>query len=150
MAFIPGLELSRRFYWEAVRPVLEGSFGGLRHSAALIGPGSETLGFDDEMSTDHGWGPRLQLFLQFGNARGLARPDSWETHAEDVPKIIDTALREELPHSFLGLRPNGTRRISVNRTMMTMGSSCWRPRNSGPVNHRVETQTISACFSAGT
>ncbi|MDE0312275.1 MAG: hypothetical protein OXI52_08420, partial [Caldilineaceae bacterium] len=63
MKYISGMELSRRFYWEAVRPVLERSFCGLPHAAALIGAGSETLGFDDEMSTDHGWGPRLQLFL---------------------------------------------------------------------------------------
>ena len=66
MGFIPGLELSRRFYWEAVRPVLEGSFGGLPHSAALIGPGSETLGFDDEMSTDHGWGAAAAAFPAAG------------------------------------------------------------------------------------
>ena len=69
MAFIPGLELSRRFYWEAVRPVLDGLWPGLPHAAALIGAGSETLGFDDEMSTDHGWGPRLQLLL---------RPEHWD------------------------------------------------------------------------
>jgi len=56
--FIPGLELSRRFYWEAVRPVLDAEFPGLRHSAALIGTGSEVLGFDTPMSSDHHWGPR--------------------------------------------------------------------------------------------
>jgi len=44
--FIPGLELARRFYWEGVRPVLDTEFRGLRHSAALIGTGSEVLGFD--------------------------------------------------------------------------------------------------------
>ena len=35
--FTPGLELARRFYWEAVRPVLDAKFPDLRHSAALIG-----------------------------------------------------------------------------------------------------------------
>ena len=64
MTFIPGMELSRRFYWEAVRPVLDRLCPGVAHSAALIGSGSETLGFDDEMSRDHNWGPRLQLFLR--------------------------------------------------------------------------------------
>ena len=48
--FIPGLELARRFYWEAVRPILDADFPGLRHSAALIGAGSEVLGFDTPMS----------------------------------------------------------------------------------------------------
>ncbi len=35
--FIPGIELARRFYREAVRPVLDAEFPGLPHSAALIG-----------------------------------------------------------------------------------------------------------------
>ena len=108
--------------------MLEGSFGGLRHSAALIGPGSETLGFDDEMSTDHGWGPRLQLFL---------RPDSWETHAEE----IDTALREELPHSFLGYPTNFSEPDHDDNGVQLLEAT-----ESGPVNHRVETQTISEFF----
>ena len=61
--FIKGLELSRVFYEEAVRPILVASFPELAYSAALIGPGSEILGFDTPLSTDHDWGPRLRLFL---------------------------------------------------------------------------------------
>ncbi|HXZ63135.1 MAG TPA: DUF4037 domain-containing protein [Streptosporangiaceae bacterium] len=61
--FIPGLELARLFYAEAVRPLLDENFPGLPHTAALIGPGSEVLGLDTPRSTDHDWGPRLQLFL---------------------------------------------------------------------------------------
>ena len=61
--FIPGLELSRLLYAEVVRPLLDSAYPGLRYSAALIGPGSEVLGFDSARSTDHDWGPRLQLFL---------------------------------------------------------------------------------------
>ncbi len=61
--FIPGLELSRLFYTEQVRPLLDASFPGLAHTAALIGWGSDVLGFDTPRSTDHDWGPRLQLFL---------------------------------------------------------------------------------------
>ena len=61
--FIPGLELSRLLYAEVVRPLLDSAYPGLGHSAALIGPGSEVLGFDSARSTDHDWGPRLQLFL---------------------------------------------------------------------------------------
>ncbi len=41
MTFLSGIELSRRFYAEAVAPVVGGP-----HSAALVGPGSEVLGFD--------------------------------------------------------------------------------------------------------
>jgi hypothetical protein len=62
-AFIPGQELSRLFYRNTVRPILDATFPGLRHSAALLGRGSDVLGFDDEMSTDHDWTPRVLLFL---------------------------------------------------------------------------------------
>jgi len=61
--FIPGIELARLFYAEQVRPLLASAFPRLPHSAALIGWGSEVLGFDTARSTDHNWGPRLQLFL---------------------------------------------------------------------------------------
>lgn len=61
--FVPGIELSRRHYEEVVRPLLHARFRGLPHSAALLGRGSEVLGYDDEMSTDHDWGPRLLLFV---------------------------------------------------------------------------------------
>ncbi|OFW75121.1 MAG: hypothetical protein A2Y55_10590 [Actinobacteria bacterium RBG_16_68_12] len=58
--FVPGRELARAFYEEAVAPLL----GDTPHSAALLGWGSEVLGFDTSRSTDHGWGPRLQVFVR--------------------------------------------------------------------------------------
>lgn len=61
--FIAGLALARLFYAEAVRPLLDQGFPGLPHTAALIGTGSEVLGFDTSRSVDHDWGPRLQVFL---------------------------------------------------------------------------------------
>jgi hypothetical protein len=36
-----------------VRPVLDAHFPGLAHSAALIGDGSDVLGFDTPVSRDH-------------------------------------------------------------------------------------------------
>ncbi|WP_017590177.1 DUF4037 domain-containing protein [Nocardiopsis ganjiahuensis] len=62
--FLPGLELSRALYEEGVAPLLE----GVPHAAARVGAGSEVLGLDTERSTDHDWGPRLQLFLPDGCA----------------------------------------------------------------------------------
>ena len=50
--FIPGLRLSRSFYLEAVKLVLDASFPDLQFSAALIGSGSEVLGFDAETGAD--------------------------------------------------------------------------------------------------
>lgn len=86
--FLPGLTLSRLFYAEAVRPVLDRRFPRLPHAAALIGPGSEVLGVDTPRSTDHHWGPRLQLFLR----------------AEEIGHraAVAAALAEELPPSFRG------------------------------------------------
>ncbi|MFD7159148.1 DUF4037 domain-containing protein [Kribbella sp. NPDC059898] len=52
-----GLEMCRRFYRDVVGPQVE-----VPHSAALLGRGSEVLGFDDEMSTDHNCEARVLLF----------------------------------------------------------------------------------------
>ena len=57
-----GLDLSRRFYEQAVRPLIP----GIPHAAGLLGDGSEVLGFDDEVSTDHDFGSRVQLFVPPG------------------------------------------------------------------------------------
>ena len=58
--FVQGAELSRAFYDEVVSPLL----GDRPHGAALWGWGSDVLGYDTERSTDHGWGPRLLVFLE--------------------------------------------------------------------------------------
>ncbi len=56
--------MSEIFYQEAVKPILESDFPHLAYSAALIGPGSEILGYDTPQSMDHHWGPKLQLFVK--------------------------------------------------------------------------------------
>jgi len=73
MALVQGIELSRRFYAEVVRPWLGAEFPQLRHAAALIGYGSELLGFDDVMSQDHNWGPRVQLYVAEDDFRAVAQ-----------------------------------------------------------------------------
>ncbi|NGN69745.1 DUF4037 domain-containing protein [Streptomyces sp. A7024] len=65
MISTPGLDLARRFYADAVAPLVAET--GVPHAAALLGSGSEVLGFDDVVSTDHNFGPRLQLFLPEGS-----------------------------------------------------------------------------------
>ncbi|GDX40038.1 hypothetical protein LBMAG21_03300 [Armatimonadota bacterium] len=87
--FIPGLELSRLFYQEVVAPLLSQKYPNLKFSAALIGSGSEVLGFDTPMSSDHDWGPRALLFL------------SEEDYAAYQGEI-DTLFRKELPAEFRG------------------------------------------------
>lgn len=56
--FVPSLELNAAFYAEVIGPLL----GDIPHAAARLGGGSEVLGFDTARSTDHGWGPSVQVF----------------------------------------------------------------------------------------
>ncbi len=86
--FIPGRELSRRFYDEAVRPILLDVYPRLAHAAGHLGSGSDVLGFDTEMSRDHDWGPSVTLVLAERDA-GLIEP-------------LRTLLAERLPRVFLG------------------------------------------------
>ena len=62
--FVAGITLNRRFFQEVVRPILDITYPGLHYAAALIGPGSETLSFDTEMSMDHDWGYHFSIFLK--------------------------------------------------------------------------------------
>ncbi len=63
-AFIAGKELCRGFFFDCARGILEKYFPELPCSAGLIGYGSDVLGYDDPVSTDHMWGPRFYLFLR--------------------------------------------------------------------------------------
>lgn len=54
-----GLALARAFYADVVGPAL-----AMPHAACLIGEGSEVLGYDTDRSTDHEWGPRVQIFVE--------------------------------------------------------------------------------------
>jgi hypothetical protein len=126
--FINGLELSRLFFDEAVRPVLDADFPRLRYAAALLGTGSEVLGFDTEMSADHGWGPRVDLFFDeedYDAARGA----------------VDEALRRRLPHRFRGYPTSFT-----DPNLADHGVQNLVELNSGPVNHKVDIFTTRGFF----
>ena len=60
-----GLELCRRYYAEFGAPMLAAQFPEvLAHVAVgLLGPGSECLGFDDELSRDHDFEPGFCIIL---------------------------------------------------------------------------------------
>ncbi len=76
--FVSARELCGAFYGEIVRPLLRGR----PHGAALLGWGSDVLGYDTARSTDHGWGPRLLVFV--------GRPDA----IGEVQAELDGALPE--------------------------------------------------------
>jgi hypothetical protein len=128
MGFIPGLQLSRQFYWQAVRPLLEETAPGLPHAAALIDSGSEVLGFDTEMSSDHHWGPRVLLFLA----------------DEDYPAQaarLSAALGEGLPFTFLGYPTNFSPPDPLDSGTRLLQASTRRP-----IAHRVEIFTPGGFF----
>ncbi len=117
-----GLELSRLFFEECGRPMLEEQFPDLLPflAAGLFGSGSECFGYDDEISRDHDFEPCFCLFL----------PD------EEIVSRRDAFLLErayaKLPRSFRGfdrtmMLPVGGARHGVLRTgeffLKTVGSA---------------------------
>jgi len=120
--FLPGIELSRRFYDLAVGPVLSERFPTLRYAAGLIGPGSEVLGLDTPRSRDHHWGPRLLVFLNEADHRSLAHQ-------------VQATLAEELPREFLGY-PTAFTEPDGN------GVRVPAPESTGPIQHMVEVRTV--------
>jgi hypothetical protein len=126
-AFIPGLQLSRRFYHEIVHPILDNGFPDLPYASALIGGGSEVLGFDDSMSTDHHWGPRVMIFLREKDAH--------------LATAIHDLMANKLPYTFLGYPTNFTPPDPNDN-----GTQLLQAIESGPVNHRIETYTLHGFF----
>lgn len=119
--FVSGLDLSRRFFKEIVRPLLTTAFPGLHYAAALLGPGSEVLGFDTEMSIDHDWGPRLFIFLR-------------EEDAEQGD-ALGNLLSQQLPERFADFPVSLPAPIEPRTRIMI------RPL-AGPVKHRVIPITV--------
>jgi hypothetical protein len=126
--FVPGLLLAERFYRHAVRPILDEAFPGLAHAAALIGFGSEVLGFDTPVSADHHWGPRVLLFLT---------DEDCDREADDIRDV----LRRQLPTTCLGWSTNFS-----SPDVTDHGVQRLEPGRAGNINHRVEIQTVPRFF----
>jgi hypothetical protein len=102
-----------------VCPILERDLPEFEHAAALIGYGSEVLGFDDETSRDHEWGPRVYLF----------------TREPADAAAVEERLARELPTSFAGFpthfgptdEPGTARLVEVA---------------AGPIEHRAQVRVL--------
>ncbi|MEE1208506.1 DUF4037 domain-containing protein [Parafannyhessea umbonata] len=85
-----GMELAKR-YFGTFGPVL---VSGLPYSVesrlafGLVGPGSECLGFDDDISRDHDFGPGFCVWIP---------ADLWDTYGSELARRYAT-----LPGEFLG------------------------------------------------
>jgi hypothetical protein len=126
--FLPGLELSRILYEDAVRPILEGEYPGLRYAAARVGTGSEVLGFDTARSADHEWGPRLDLFLA---------PDDVAAHGSDLHRLLSDRLPKDVRGWATHFRHDDPR-DPVGHMAAT----------EGPVDHRVSVADVDGWLNA--
>lgn len=131
---MPGLELSRRYYHEAIAPILDREFPGLQYAAGLLGAGSDVVGFDTARSMDHDWGPRGQIFLRDEDL-DVFRP------------LIDAALKKKLPREIAGFatgidfHPDGTTRRADDATTGEFAHRIWigSPRDSLRWNIGIES-----------
>ena len=90
-----GLELAEGYFREYGLPMLEREFPDLlpKLAAGLIGEGSECLGYDDAVSTDHDFEPGFCLFL----------PDEEETVDRRTAFLLEKAYAK-LPRDYMGYR----------------------------------------------
>jgi hypothetical protein len=110
-AFVPARELCAAFHADVVTPLL----GGLPHAAALLGPGSDVLGYDDVTSTDHSWGPRCHVFVD-------------AAAVEEVQAAVDAGL----PRSFRGWPVRfGSDRVPVQHHVRVGALDVWLRRHLG-------------------
>lgn len=85
--FIKGKDLCRNFFLDCAKSILDEKFPELIYSAGLIGYGSDVLGYDDAVSTDHMWGPRFYLFLRESD---LGQKEAvMQAFAKKLPYIYD-------------------------------------------------------------
>lgn len=86
-----GLEVSEKFFWSEVSPLIENFFPKLKgaYTAGLVGYGSDVLGYDDEISRAKAWGPRCYLWLKCGD---------YDKYAKKIVQV----LCDHLPQEFLG------------------------------------------------
>ncbi|GAA2116051.1 DUF4037 domain-containing protein [Nocardioides bigeumensis] len=81
-----GRELCRAFFEEHVAPALDRGVPGLPYAAALLGRGSEVLGYDDELSRDHNHEARVVVLVRD------------EERTDEVAALLEAAR----PERFLG------------------------------------------------
>ncbi len=118
--FLPGLELSEIFFRSAVQPMMKKDFPQLKYSAARLDYGSDVLGFDTVMSMDHGWGPKLTLYLS---------DDQYKTYQEQ----LDNYFAYHLPFDIRGFPTNFGEPLSDGGVMSY--------KDSYPIHHMITITT---------
>ncbi len=101
---IRGLDLSEEFYECVAKESLFGMFTAFKGKMAigLVGEGSECFGFDDDISTDHDFGPGFCIWLS---------RDDYNLIGKDLQQWYDS-----LPDTYMGYSRNtvnGAGRVGV-------------------------------------
>ncbi len=106
-----GLELSRAFFEEAGRPMLERDFPELLPflAAGLFGSGSECFGYDDDLSQDHDFEPGFCLLLPEEEIVDRRQAFLLERAYAKLPKVFGGVERARM-------QPVGGARHGVLRT----------------------------------
>lgn len=123
--FVKGKKLSELFFYEVVNPLLRKYYPNLKYSAALLGYGSDVIGFDTARSMDHDWGPRVLLFLserEFKKKKQIS-----EMFSDNLPYIF-----RDFPTNFEPPDEKGVRILSKIA--------------EGKIRHGIEIFTIELFF----
>lgn len=101
-----GLELAKGYYEDIVRPAIEEKFGDKveRMAFGLVGDGSECYGFDDEISQDHDFGPRVQIWLT---------NEDFEEFGRELQKFMATVTKEYKGYKGVNMSEYGDGREGV-------------------------------------
>ena len=101
-----GLELSRQYYQQVGRPMLEQLFPQYlpRIAAGLVGEGSECFGFDDEISQDHDFGPAFCIWLC---------KEDFDVIGAEMQKAYDNLPKEFMGYSARNTSRRGDGRVGV-------------------------------------
>lgn len=104
-----GLELAEKYFEEVGKPMLLEKYPQYyeRMAVGLVGQGSECFGFDDEISTDHDFGPSFCIWLN-------------EQDFQEAGLKINMDY-DQLPKEFMGVparvaSTNGGGRVGVHET----------------------------------
>ncbi|MBN2420410.1 MAG: hypothetical protein JXL81_13560, partial [Deltaproteobacteria bacterium] len=98
-----GLELSRGYFEEVCRPSIKKYLPEHIDKMAfgLVGDGSECYWFDDEISRDHDFGPRIMVWVL---------PNDYNDFGAELKKILQV-----MPKNFMGFEGINTSQYGADR-----------------------------------
>ena len=101
-----GLELSRLYYQQIGKPMLEEKFSEYmpRITAGLVGEGSECFGFDDDISQDHDFGPGFCIWLN---------KEDFDKVGTEMQRAYDALPKEFMGFSARNISKHGNGRVGV-------------------------------------